>query len=138
MNLTALLVAGPGNGGVTLNPDGSFVYTPAANFNGTDSFTYRANDGLADSGTVTVTLTVNPVNDAPVGVDKAFAIDLGDSLAIFPPGLLGSDSDADGDALTAVLVTPPSHAAAFALSPDGAFSYTPVAGFVGGKRGAAR
>src|SRR5690606_36187595 len=44
--LTAVLVGNPSHGTVTLNPDGSFVYPPADNFNGRDSFTYRANDGL--------------------------------------------------------------------------------------------
>ena len=47
--LTAVLVSGPANGTLTLNADGSFTYTPDANFNGTDSFTYKANDGTADS-----------------------------------------------------------------------------------------
>src|SRR5204862_277029 len=43
--LTAVLVSGPSNGSLTLNADGSFSYTPNANFNGSDSFAYRANDG---------------------------------------------------------------------------------------------
>jgi len=47
------------------------VYSPAANFNGTDSFTYKANDGTADSGVATVTITVTAVNDAPVAVNDA-------------------------------------------------------------------
>jgi len=64
--LTAVLDAGPTNAaGFTLNPDGSFSYTPAADFNGTDAFTYHASDGSLSSGTVTVTITVNAVNDAP-------------------------------------------------------------------------
>ena len=63
--LTAILVANASNGTVTLNPNGSFAYAPNPNFNGTDSFTYKANDGLADSNTVTVTITVTAVNDAP-------------------------------------------------------------------------
>src|SRR5207247_600245 len=45
--------------------NGSFTYTPAANFNGADSFTYKANDGTLDSNLATVTITVNAVNDAP-------------------------------------------------------------------------
>ena len=45
--LTAVLVTGPAHGTLALNADGSFTYTPAANFNGADSFTYRANDGPA-------------------------------------------------------------------------------------------
>ncbi|MFZ5927342.1 MAG: tandem-95 repeat protein [Acidobacteriota bacterium] len=63
--LTAVLVSGPSNGTTTLNPNGSFTYTPNANFSGTDSFTYKAFDGTANSNTATVTITVNPVNDAP-------------------------------------------------------------------------
>ena len=64
--LTAVLVSGPAHGTLTLNPNGSFTYTPDLNFNGTDSFTYKANDGSADSAAATVNLTVNAVNDAPV------------------------------------------------------------------------
>ena len=64
--------AGPANGTLTLNADGSFTYTPNANFNGTDSFTYQANDGTADSNVATVTITVNAVNDAPVASDDSY------------------------------------------------------------------
>src|SRR5207244_1086648 len=63
--LTAVLNSGPANGSVALNANGSFTYTPNANFNGTDSFTYKANDGTTDGNTATVTLTVTAVNDAP-------------------------------------------------------------------------
>lgn len=44
----------------------SLTYTPAANYNGTDSFTFKVNDGTVDSNVATVTITVTPVNDAPV------------------------------------------------------------------------
>ncbi len=50
---------GPSNGTLTLNSDGSFDYTPDAGFSGTDTFTYKANDGTDDSNTATVTITVN-------------------------------------------------------------------------------
>lgn len=63
---TAALVSGPTHGSLTLNLDGSFSYTPDANYNGTDSFSYKANDGAANSNTATVNLTVTAVNDAPV------------------------------------------------------------------------
>jgi VCBS repeat-containing protein len=63
--LTAVLGTGPTNGTLTLNGDGSFTYTPDANFFSSDSFTYRANDGASDSDLATVTITINPVNDAP-------------------------------------------------------------------------
>jgi dipeptidyl aminopeptidase/acylaminoacyl peptidase len=63
--LTAALVSGPSNGTLMLNADGSFTYTPTANYNGTDRFTYKANDGQADSNVATVTITVTPVADFP-------------------------------------------------------------------------
>jgi uncharacterized repeat protein (TIGR01451 family) len=63
--LTAVLASGPANGQLTLNTDGSFRYVPHANFNGTDAFAYRANDGDAGSAVITVTLNVVSVNDLP-------------------------------------------------------------------------
>ena len=59
------MVTGPGHGTLTLNPSGSFTYTPSPFFAGTDSFTYRANDGTADSNTATATITVTPGNVTP-------------------------------------------------------------------------
>lgn len=57
--LTAVLVSGPGSGSLTLNADGSWNYTPAPGFLGTDTFTYTANDGsLNSSPTETVTIEV--------------------------------------------------------------------------------
>ena len=70
--LTAQLVSSTTHGSLTLNPDGSFFYTPQANFSGTDPFTYTASDGETTSNVATVTITVNPVNDAPVAVADAY------------------------------------------------------------------
>ena len=64
--LTVIKVTDPTHGILTLNPDGSFMYEPETNWNGSDSFTYKANDTQADSNTATVTITVSAVNDAPV------------------------------------------------------------------------
>jgi VCBS repeat-containing protein len=69
--LTAVLVADVSNGTIALNTDGSFTYTPSADFNGTDSFTYKANDRTDSSNEVEVSITVNPVNDAPVAGAKS-------------------------------------------------------------------
>jgi VCBS repeat-containing protein len=63
--LSAALVSGPIHGSLTLNADGGFTYTPAADFNGTDSFTYRASDGSLSSIPTTVTITVTAANDTP-------------------------------------------------------------------------
>ena len=87
--LTAALVSGTSNGSLTLNADGSFTYTPNANFNGSDSFTYKANDGNLDSNVATVTITVNPVNDTPVADDDAYATDEDTALTVSAPGVLG-------------------------------------------------
>ena len=65
VSLSAIFHSNPSNGSLTLNIDGSFSYAPNPNFNGIDSFTYRANDGNAQSNVATVTITVNSVNDKP-------------------------------------------------------------------------
>src|SRR5207244_7168506 len=113
-----------------LAADGSFTYTPAGNFNGADSFTYKANDGQLDSNVATVGLTINPVNDAPVAVNDSFATNEDTALTITAPGVLSNDTDIDSSVLTAVVVTGPSHGA-LALAADGSFTYTPAAGFNG-------
>jgi VCBS repeat-containing protein len=61
--LSAVLELGPAHGSLTLNADGSFIYKPNADYNGTDSFTYRASDGAALSGIATVTINITPVSD---------------------------------------------------------------------------
>ena len=81
--LTAQLLTGPAHGVLTLNADGSFSYTPGSNYNGPDSFTYRARDPFnANSSAATVSLTVNPVNDAPVAVADAYGTNVGTTLNV--------------------------------------------------------
>lgn len=66
------LITGPAHGTVTFNHNGTFTYTPTGDYNGTDSFTFKANDGNLDSNPATVNLTVTPVNDPPaVTVDSS-------------------------------------------------------------------
>ena len=128
--LAAALVTGPAHGTLTLNSDGSFNYAPEANFNGSDSFVYQASDGTLTSSDTTVTITVNPLNDAPVAVADEFATDEDTSLHVDPAGILGNDSDPDGDSLSAVLVSGPSNGT-LSLNADGSFDYTPGADFSG-------
>ncbi|MGV0795065.1 Ig-like domain-containing protein, partial [Mycolicibacterium sp. XJ1819] len=129
--LTAVLVDGPANGELTLNEDGSFTYTPDADFYGTDSFTYLANDGELDGNTATVTITVIAVNDAPVAIDDNYEVDEDGTLTVTGPGVLGNDTDADDtDLLTAQLVTNPSHGT-LTLNADGSFTYTPEPDYSG-------
>ncbi|MEK7325430.1 MAG: Ig-like domain-containing protein, partial [Chloroflexota bacterium] len=68
--LTAILVDAPAHGTVTLNADGSFTYTPASGFSGTDTFTYKANDGFVDSNIAAVTITVNSVDNLIYGAQN--------------------------------------------------------------------
>ncbi|MDP9264709.1 MAG: Ig-like domain-containing protein [Chloroflexota bacterium] len=130
-SLTAVLGVGPIHGSLTLNSNGSFSYTPAANYNGSDGFTYKANDGALDSNTATVALTINPVNDAPVAVNDAYTTDEDTLLTVAAPGVLANDSDIDSATITAVLVSGPLHAASFTLNADGSFSYTPAPDYNG-------
>src|SRR5436190_75472 len=129
--LSAVLATGPSHGTLTLNGDGSLVYLPALNFNGIDSFTYRASDGQAQSGIATVTITVTPINDAPVAAnDDSYTTPEDTQLTVAAPGVLANDSDVDGDALNAVLVSQPTHGS-LTLNNDGSFSYTPASDYLG-------
>ncbi|MGH3477235.1 MAG: Ig-like domain-containing protein, partial [Nocardioidaceae bacterium] len=128
--LTAVLGSGPSHGTLTLNANGSFSYTPAANYNGTDSFTYRASDGTLESNEATVTITVTASNDAATAVDNAYSTGEDTTLTVNAPGVLGNDSDPDGDPLTAVLGSGPSHGT-LTLNANGSFSYTPAANYNG-------
>jgi VCBS repeat-containing protein len=129
-SLSAVVVSGPAHGSLSLNADGGFTYTPAANFNGTDTFTYRASDGTAQSSPATVTITVTARSDAPVAADNAYTADEDTALTVAAPGVLGNDSDPDGDQLTAVVASGPGHGS-LTLSADGSFAYTPAANFNG-------
>src|SRR5205814_1923686 len=122
--LIALLLSGPAHGTLTLNTNGSFIYVPETNYNGIDSFTYKANDGQADSAPATVTITVHAQNDAPVALDDTYTVDEDATLTVSGPGALGNDSDADADTLNAVLVSAPSHGTLI-LNGDGSFTYVP-------------
>src|SRR5207237_7399276 len=91
--LTYAIVAGPAHG--TLSGTAPAVtYTPAANYNGPDSFTFKANDGSLDSNVGTVTIAVAAVNDPPVANDEAAATaeDTADTIAV-----LGNDAGPEGE-----------------------------------------
>ena len=128
--LSVTLVTGPSHGSLLLNTDGSFSYTPSLNYNGPDSFTYVVNDGTVNSTTATVTLTVTAVHDAPVSVNDTYSTNAGTQVNVILPGVLRNDTDVDGDALTAVLVSAPSNGTLL-LNPNGSFTYTPAVGFSG-------
>src|SRR5207302_693485 len=93
--LTAVLVASTSHGALTLNANGSFSYTPTAHYDARPIFTYKANDGAADSNVVTVAITVTAVNDAPVAVADSYSTNEDTALTVAAPGVLGNDTDVD-------------------------------------------
>jgi Ca2+-binding RTX toxin-like protein len=126
-SLTYSIVDEPAHGALS-GLGASRTYTPNPNFNGPDSFTFKANDGFVDSNTATVSLTVLPVNDAPVAVDDAATVAEDGSVSV---PVLGNDSDVDGDALSVTSVGAPAHGTAV-LQGDGTVLYTPGANYNGG------
>jgi VCBS repeat-containing protein len=128
--LTAVKVSDPAHGTVTLNATGSFTYTPAANYSGPDTFTYKVNDGSLDSNTATVSITITPVNDAPVANPDSYSLAEDTTLNIAAPGVLGNDTDADGQGLVVSAGTGTAHGS-FTLRSDGSFTYTPAPNYNG-------
>jgi VCBS repeat-containing protein len=99
-SLQAILVSNPTHGDVTLNTNGSFIYTPDANYQGTDTFTYRAREGEAglQSNVATVTITIDPAQPGDVNGDGC--VDDADlSAIVFAFGNTGSGlpEDLNGD-----------------------------------------
>jgi len=130
-SFTAVLATPPASGSLTLNPNGSFSYTPALNVTGPVTFTYTANDLGGPSAPATVTINIANVNDPPVAVNETYSTDPGVTLVVPAPGVLGNDTDPDpGFALTAAVVTPPVQGI-LTLNANGSFNYAPPAGLTG-------
>ena len=125
----------PANGTVSIDNNGTpgddtddrIVYTPDADFNGADSFTYTIDDGRGGTDTGTVDVTVTPQPDAPVAADDVASAQIGTPVVI---PVLNNDTDADGDTLQVTAVTQGSNGTT-AINPDGTVTYTPGAGFQG-------
>jgi Ca2+-binding RTX toxin-like protein len=130
LQLTASLADPPMHGAVALNADGAFIYTPAENFYGPDSFSYHAGDGAATSAPAVVTIEVAPIDDPPVAQNSTYKTFRNTALTEPAPGVLGNDFDPDGDQLTAILVANAAHGLA-TLNSDGSFTYAPAAHFTG-------
>ncbi len=127
--LTAVLDSQPANGTVTLNADGTFDYTPDPQFDGTDSFTYHANDGSADSSSATVTIEVTGANDAPTANNDTYSTseDAALNVALAADGVLDNDTDPEDDTLTVSDFDATSvMGAAVSVDSDGSFSYDPT------------
>ena len=131
----------PTNGTVIVNPNGTYTYTPALNFHGTDSFTVNVSDGNGGTTTITVFITVTPVNDAPVGgrlpngtVDPDFNIANNRYQISTPEDTPVNGTvrayDADGDTLTFTRASNPANGTV-SVNADGSYLYTPTANYHG-------
>ncbi|MBN3991121.1 MAG: FG-GAP repeat protein [Nostoc sp. NMS2] len=111
--LTISNFTNPTNGTLTLNDnstpdnpsDDFFIYTPNANFNGTDSFTFTVADGNGGSITSTFKLNVKPVNDAPIAVNDTLTAGFNTATTILARTLLANDTDSDNSNLSITAVS---------------------------------
>ena len=127
--LTLTVTTGPANGSVVLNADGSFTYTPTANFSGPDGFTYQVRDGDGDVSTATVSITVDPADDLPVANGDAYVTTEDAPLTIATPGVLANDAGLWDGGITLSVVSV--SGGTVSLSNDGSFLFTPAANFSG-------
>ena len=126
--LTYTIVDSPSNGSLgSVESDGSVVYTPTTDFTGSDSFTYKVNDGTIDSNTATVSITVNPEpNTTPVASNASYTVTQPNTLSITLVG-----TDADSDTLTYTIVGSPSNGSLGSVGSGGSVVYTPTTDFTG-------
>src|SRR4029450_7480836 len=101
-----------------------FTYTPSLNASGSDSFTFKANDGTADSNIATVSIAITPVNDAPAATNQGVTPT---EDAAKPVTLTAAD--VDGDPLAFSIVAGPSHGVLSGAAPK--VTYTPAANYNG-------
>src|SRR2546430_271170 len=100
------------------------VYTPATNYNGSDSFTFRTNDSFEESDAATVTIIIVPANDAPIAVPQQLATNEDTELPI----TLGA-SDVEDDTLTYTILSPPGHGVLSGSAPH--LTYSPAPNYSG-------
>ncbi|ENK2106908.1 tandem-95 repeat protein [Vibrio alginolyticus] len=118
----------PAHGSVNVTASGAIVYNPNENYFGEDSFTYTVADlAGAVSNAATVTMTVTPVNDAPMAQAQSQTLDEDNSLVIT---LVGSDIDNDDDTLQYLITEQVSHGVLEQLT-NNSWRYTPEADFNG-------
>jgi hypothetical protein len=123
---SAILVSDVSHGTLALQSNGGYTYTPAPAYVGSDSFRYRPSGLLSTDATVTITIT----NATPVAQPDAYSGAAGTTLLVAAPGVLGNDSDADGDALVTEMVGGVA-SGSLTLNTNGGLQYTPAAGFSG-------
>jgi alpha-tubulin suppressor-like RCC1 family protein/PKD repeat protein len=122
-SLTYSVVIPPTYGTIT-GTASNVTYTPNANYNGSDSFKFKVNDGSEDSKIATVSITVNPVNDPPIANSQSISTNEDTSVNI-----LLTTSDIDGDSLTYSVVTQPTNGTLSGNAPN--LIYTPSLNYYG-------
>jgi hypothetical protein len=121
----SVLSVGAAANGTVVNNGSDVTYTPAANFNGSDSFTYTVTDGRGGSASANVTVTIDPINDAPDAVDDVAATTSGATINI---NVLANDSDPENNPLTISAVSDPPNGT---VTTDGStVNYTSYPGYV--------
>jgi len=125
--LTYSVVAGPSHGTLS-GTEPNLIYSPAANFNGADSFTFKVNDGNADSAEATVSITVTPVSDPPTAHDDGATIQ--EDAPIVTINVLANDTDPDGRRLMIVGATQGANGSV-TINADGTLAYAPNKNFCG-------
>jgi VCBS repeat-containing protein len=120
----------PAHGTLSIGANGQFTYVHNGSNTTADSFGYRARDDFSTSNAATITIIITPVNDLPVAVNDAYSTNEDTPLTVTAPGVLGNDTDSEGSAITATLVTNGT-GGSVVLNADGSFTYTPNADFNG-------
>ncbi|CAL66806.1 secreted protein containing hyalin domain [Christiangramia forsetii KT0803] len=126
-DLIVVSTTSPNNGIVTINENGTITYSPNDNFNGQDTFDYTIEDEEGLQDTATVTVTVNPVNDAPIALDDTATTDQDTPVIV---SVLENDSDIDGGELVVTETTTPGNGEV-TINTDGTVTYTPNDSFTG-------
>jgi len=122
-SLTVTNHTSPSHGVVTINADGSFLYTPTNGYSGPDSFGFTVTDSSAQTASGTITINVTPVSAA-----DAYSTSFNTQLVVnSASGVLNNDV---GSGLTATQLTGPTHGV-LVLNSDGSFTYTPTNGYHG-------
>ncbi len=124
--LTYSVVNSPSHGTVGQQNNQFITYTPASNYNGPDSFTFKVGDGSLFSAPATVSITVLPVNDAPIASSLPYTLNQDATVDVVP-----SATDVDGDALTYTVLTRPTHGNLTLVGSGPTQRYAPNPGYSG-------
>jgi hypothetical protein len=118
-------------GEVKVETDGSFSYTPPANFVGQDSFQYTFGETGGSNKAKTAIVTVTEVDDAPVAANDLYGIVTGEKLVIkAEQGVLANDHEVENQPMEVMI----QNNSGLHMNVDGGFTYTPAAGFTGKER----